>query len=210
MAGVNASRSDDLLVAYPIVAPARAARLADLAVEIRPHGGVIRVGLDSLFAAQIVADAARSRDITIGILIDIDTGNQRTGLSEVDAIRQLAREIDRIVKTNQSLRLDGLFLFPGHVKGAAAEQQTMIAAESDLIAEIKAALAKDGLTLPIISGGSTPTQRTAHGNRHLTEIRPGTSVYNDANTVRGGYCELSDLCRDGGDDRGQYQRAGAV
>src|SRR5690606_19161585 len=49
-----------------------------------------------------------------------------------------------------------------------------------------------GLQAMIVSGGSTPTQAQSHLVTRLTEIRPGTSLYNDMNTVRGGFCELGD------------------
>jgi D-serine deaminase-like pyridoxal phosphate-dependent protein len=43
-----------------------------------------------------------------------------------------------------------------------------------------------------VSGGSTPTAFTSHLVTSLTEMRPGTYVYNDMNTVHAGYCELDD------------------
>jgi D-serine deaminase-like pyridoxal phosphate-dependent protein len=43
-----------------------------------------------------------------------------------------------------------------------------------------------------VSGGSTPTAYRSHLVPQVTEIRPGTSVYNDMNTVHGGFCTLAD------------------
>ncbi len=43
-----------------------------------------------------------------------------------------------------------------------------------------------------MSGGSTPTAYQSHLIRRITEIRPGTYVFNDMNTVAGGFCELDD------------------
>jgi D-serine deaminase-like pyridoxal phosphate-dependent protein len=48
------------------------------------------------------------------------------------------------------------------------------------------------LSSKIVSGGSTPTAYQSHWIPRLTEIRPGTYVFNDMNTVRGGYCGLED------------------
>jgi D-serine deaminase-like pyridoxal phosphate-dependent protein len=44
----------------------------------------------------------------------------------------------------------------------------------------------------IVSGGSTPTAYQSHLVSEYTEIRPGTYIYNDMNTVRGGWCKLED------------------
>jgi D-serine deaminase-like pyridoxal phosphate-dependent protein len=48
------------------------------------------------------------------------------------------------------------------------------------------------MNAPIVSGGSTPTAYQSHHVTHQTEIRPGTYIYNDMNTVRGGFCALED------------------
>jgi D-serine deaminase-like pyridoxal phosphate-dependent protein len=44
----------------------------------------------------------------------------------------------------------------------------------------------------IVSGGSTPSAEFAHLIPGLTEIRPGTYVYNDLNTYYQGACALED------------------
>jgi D-serine deaminase-like pyridoxal phosphate-dependent protein len=48
------------------------------------------------------------------------------------------------------------------------------------------------LSVSIISGGSTPTAFNSHLFEVVTEIRPGTYVFNDANTLLGGHCTLAD------------------
>jgi D-serine deaminase-like pyridoxal phosphate-dependent protein len=48
------------------------------------------------------------------------------------------------------------------------------------------------MAAPIVSGGSTPTAYQSHLVSHLTEIRPGTYIFNDMNTVRGGFCSHDD------------------
>jgi D-serine deaminase-like pyridoxal phosphate-dependent protein len=51
---------------------------------------------------------------------------------------------------------------------------------------------RHGLCRGIVSGGSTPTAFRSHLVPQCTEIRPGTYVFNDMNTVRGGFCRLDD------------------
>src|SRR5436190_5337557 len=57
-----------------------------------------------------------------------------------------------------------------------------------MLADFRAA----GIDVKIVSGGSTPTLFHSHELEGLTEIRPGTYVYNDVNTVRSGGCGLED------------------
>src|SRR5205814_9455191 len=51
---------------------------------------------------------------------------------------------------------------------------------------------RSGLEARIVSGGSTPTAYQSHHIKALTEIRPGTYIYNDMSTVSCGCCELAD------------------
>jgi D-serine deaminase-like pyridoxal phosphate-dependent protein len=55
-----------------------------------------------------------------------------------------------------------------------------------------AELTRAGLTPPVVSGGSTPTIWRTHEIAHLTEMRPGTYVYNDRGTSEIGACGEDD------------------
>ena len=48
------------------------------------------------------------------------------------------------------------------------------------------------MPVEIVSGGSTPSAQLSHQIPGLTEIRPGTYVYNDLNTFYQGACRLDD------------------
>ena len=56
------------------------------------------------------------------------------------------------------------------------------------IAEARAA----GFELPIVSGGSTPTMWHSHQIEGMNEMRPGTYIFNDRNTVISGACTMAD------------------
>jgi D-serine deaminase-like pyridoxal phosphate-dependent protein len=49
-----------------------------------------------------------------------------------------------------------------------------------------------GIEVRVVSGGSTPTLFRSHEVTGVNEIRPGTYVYNDVNTVRSGGCNWDD------------------
>ena len=51
---------------------------------------------------------------------------------------------------------------------------------------------RDGIEVRIVSGGSTPSLFHSHEVRGVNEVRPGTYVYNDINTVASGACTLDD------------------
>lgn len=182
-AQVMAEVAGDLLVAYPGVDRYRCGQLAALA-----RSKAIHVAVDSTVAADALADAARSAGSVIGILVDLDVGHHRTGVQTPADALQLARHISG----QPGLRLDGLLFFPGQIAGAPATQESPMRQLDSLLGEILGLWRHSGLEARIVSGGSTPTALRSHFVKHLTEIRPGTYVYNDMNCVHGGYAQLSD------------------
>lgn len=173
----------DVLVAYPAIDPARTARLAHLAKHI-----TLRVAVDSMEGAKQIAAAANRAKATIGILVDLDVGMGRTGLQTPGEALKLAAMVDR----SPGLRLDGLLFYPGHIQSRPEEQEPALAEVSRKLADTLELWAEHGLEARVVSGGSTPTAFQSHLVADLTEIRPGTYIYNDMNVVRGGFCTLED------------------
>jgi D-serine deaminase-like pyridoxal phosphate-dependent protein len=182
-AEVMAEVADDILLAYPAIDPARTARVAHLSAH-----ATLRVAVDSRQGAKLLADAANRASATIGILVDLDVGMGRTGLQTPSEALKLAQFVD----ATSGLRLDGLFCYPGHINQPSAEQTAALQAVSDKLAATLRMWTDHGLQARIVSGGSTPTAFQSHQVPEYTEIRPGTYIYNDMNTVRGGYCTLED------------------
>ena len=173
----------DILVAYPAADPARAERIARLA-----RVATIRVAVDTAAAAAVIGAAAARAGTTVGILVDLDLGMGRTGVPDVAALLALAR----MVGGTPGLRLEGIFCYPGQIMAPPEEQAAPLVAAAALVAEAVDRFDRAGLCRGIVSGGSTPTAYRSHLVPALTEIRPGTNVFNDLNTLRGGYCDLAD------------------
>jgi len=182
-AEVMAEVTNDLLVAYPTVDSARAARLAELAKRVD-----VRVAIDSAISADALDAAAAAHSSTIGILVDLDVGYHRTGVQSIESLVALARH----VSTRKNLRFDGLMCYPGHVVSRASEQTGALTAIAKTLHEAIAALKKSGIECRSVSGGSTPTGFNSHLVPQLTEIRPGTYIFNDWNTASGAWCAPDD------------------
>ena len=174
---------DDLLMAYPAVDPSRCGRLAEIARK-----GTMRVAVDSIQAVDALAAAACLANSVIGLLVEMDVGLGRTGVGTPEETLKLAQYISGI----RGVRLDGILCYPGHIWAAADAQEPLLSTVSSRLREAQALWAEHGLEAKIISGGSTPTAYQSHLVQGLTEIRPGTYIFNDMNTVRAGFCELSD------------------
>ncbi len=178
-----AASPDDLLVAFPIIGQAKLARLTAIARETD-----VTVALDSAQAASQLSDAARSADVEIGVLAEVDAGLGRVGVSPGEQLLQLAQTIEKL----PHLRLAGIAFYPGHIKSLDEAGRRAMAQLSELLTGILADFRAAGIEIGIVSGGSTPTLFHSHEIQGLTEIRPGTYVFNDLNTIHSGGCELED------------------
>lgn len=181
---------DDVFVAYPVAEVHRANRLARLGRLAR-----ISVGIDSEIGAKVLSRAAEYYGVELEVLIEIDTGLQRSGLAKSDEALALAKVTDKL----PGLKLKGLFTHAGHAHGQDARGREMTGkAEGEIIVEIGQSLKARGFAMEVLSTGSTPSASIVAQVPGVTEIRPGTYVFNDGSLVAPGVatwdqCALSVL-----------------
>lgn len=182
-AEVMSEVSDDLLVMYPPVGERRAARMAKLARDVR-----LTVALDSRTAAEDLSRAAATAGSRPRVLIEIDAGMHRVGLpSLADAV-----DLGTAVQKLTNLDLVGFAFYPGHVRGHVDEQEPQLADLRRIVANARAAFGRAGLPVQVVSAGSTPTIWRTHEITGVTEMRPGTYIFNDRTTAEIGACALDD------------------
>ncbi len=173
----------DLLVAYPIIGKAKLARLMEVARRTR-----VTVALDSTFAARQLSEAARAARVEIGVLAEADVGLGRVGVNPSEQLLHLAQCIEKL----PHLSLEGITFYPGQIKDVEESGLRALAQVADLLREVLDEFRAAGIQPKVVSGGSTPTLFHSHEVEGLNEIRPGTYVYNDINTIRSGGCGLED------------------
>ncbi len=177
----------DIFLAYEIVGGPKLARLLRLAREIR-----LRVGVDSLEVAEPLARAAAGAGCTVDVMLEVDTGLGRCGVAPGEPLLALARGVGRL----PGLRVAGIFTYRGYrpdPDAAGREEGEIMVAAADR-------LRGAGIRVDDVSVGSTPTGRAAARVRGITEIRPGTYVFNDATQLHWGVarpeeCALTVLTR---------------
>ncbi|MDQ2889312.1 MAG: alanine racemase [Gemmatimonadota bacterium] len=175
--------SDDLLNAFPPVGPGRAHRLMALNSRVK-----LTVALDSREAVDMLQAAARAAGRRVGVYVELDVGMRRVGLGDPSSVVSLSR----YVTEQSSLEFTGVALYPGHIRGATHEQDAGLERlNSDLNSTLDA-LDTAGLTPAVVSAGSTPTLWRTHELPRVTEIRPGSYVYNDRTIATLGACDWSD------------------
>jgi D-serine deaminase-like pyridoxal phosphate-dependent protein len=173
----------DLLLAYPIIGRAKLERLMEVARRTR-----LTVALDSPIAARQLADAARAAQVEVGVLAEVDVGLGRVGVSPGEPLLELAQSIENL----PHLSFEGITFYPGHIKDLDELGRQALEQLSSLVGAILDDFRRAGLEPKVVSGGSTPTLFHSHEVQGLTEIRPGTYVFNDVNTVRSGGCAVED------------------
>ena len=174
---------DDILVAFPVIGPAKLQRLMTVAELTR-----ITVALDSKEALAELSEAASQFGRSIGVLIEMDVGLGRVGLEPGPAILEFARAIEAC----PCVTFEGLTFYPGHIRHMDHGATTALQAVSELVNGAVQLLETNGFEVRVVSGGSTPTLFHSHEVTRLNEIRPGTYIFNDRNTKDLGACSLED------------------
>jgi D-serine deaminase-like pyridoxal phosphate-dependent protein len=168
---------DDILIAYPIWGEEKLRRLRALRERAR-----IRVSLDSVEIAEGLGRLGRETGSPVEILVEVDTGHHRLGLPPGRPTVDLVRRIAGIA----GLDVIGLLTHGGHAYRSRTPEELAAAARregADLV-ETAELCARDGIELREISVGSTPTARHVAGVTGVTEVRPGTYIFNDAAMMR--------------------------
>jgi D-serine deaminase-like pyridoxal phosphate-dependent protein len=172
----------DLLVAFPIIGHTKLARLMEVAKRTR-----VTVALDNAGAARQLSDAAQAAQVEVGVLAELDVGLGRVGVAPGE-ILNLAQSMQKL----PHLRFEGITFYPGQIKSLDESGLAETARVSEILREVLAKFRTAGIETRIVSGGSTPTLFHSHEFCGVTEIRPGTYVFNDINTVRSGACAMQD------------------
>ncbi len=161
----------DLLVTYNVLGRQKLERLVRLAKRTD-----LTVTVDNRVVAQGISDAAESAGVVVGVLVELGSELERTGVPTPAGLVELARRVDEL----PGLRLRGLMTYPSSPENA------------DRIAEAVERLDAAGLSTEIVSGGGTPSARRAHEVPAVTEHRAGTYVFNDTRMVEAGVATLED------------------
>jgi D-serine deaminase-like pyridoxal phosphate-dependent protein len=178
-----AAGPQDLLVAYPVLGARKLARLMTIADQTE-----ITVALDSRQAAAELSSAAETFERAVQVLVEVDAGLGRVGVPAPEDAVDLARFVCR----QSGLEFAGIAFYPGHIKQIGEETERQVRELSALLGRIRDELRQAGMPPRIVSGGSTPLLYHSHQVEYLNEIRPGTYIFNDRNTVMLNACRWED------------------
>ena len=168
---------DDILIAFPVYGGSKLARLQALRNRAR-----IQVTLDSLEVARGLGALGVASGDPVEVLVEVDTGLHRMGLEPGDATVEL---VTRLVEID-GIAVMGLLTHAGHAYGVNGPPQRteLVKREMDDLLSTQRRLVDLGISVREISVGSTPTVGEELRQRGVTEVRPGTYVFNDTTMIR--------------------------
>lgn len=170
----------DIFIAYPLIGDFRIRRALKLTKLIR-----LILAVDSLQGAKALSEAAEAEGISFEVRLEVDTGLKRTGVKYGKAI-----ELAQAIAILPGLRLRGIYTFRGLVHNGKPTTDNIAAGheEGKLLVSLAHQMRNIGLDIVDISGGSSPTGRYVAQIEGVTEVRPGTYIFNDYMQVKEKAC----------------------
>lgn len=174
---------DDIFIAFPLMTEAKIRR----ALAVSKRIANLIVGVDSEEGARLLAKVALSEGRSLQVRLEVDTGLRRTGIPYDEALR-LARFIHGL----EGIALTGIYTFRGALLNGKPTMDIESAGkeEGQLMAELAERIREAGIPLKDVSVGSSPTGYFAAAVPGVTEIRPGTYVFQDRMQVAFGTCAI--------------------
>jgi len=162
----------DILIANQIIGHRKLDRLMTLAEEVH-----VTVAVDSDVGLQMLNEAAQQQHVCLEVLIEIDTGVHRCGLSDKGEILRLAEHIS----TLNNIQLLGIMTHEGHVEhgcSRAAIKCKSLEVGQEMVSCAEA-LREAGHDIEVVGVGSTVSAPFIAAVDGITEMHPGTYVFND-------------------------------
>lgn len=166
----------DVLIAYPLVGPntQRAAAL------IRKYPGTrFSALIDDPNATRALSEAMAGAGQQIGVILDLDVGQHRTGI----AVGPAALALYELAGSLPGLRLEGFQLYDGHNNQPdRADREKAVREFIRPVLELRAAAEGKGLAVPRLVCGGTPSFPVYAAMNDIPgiECSPGTFVLHDA------------------------------
>ncbi len=166
-----ASGIRDILVANQVVGDRKMARLTHL----QRHADVM-VAIDHPVHVRMISEAARGVGVNVRVLVEVDIGMQRCGVTPGKAALELAQQAHAV----PGVAFAGLMGYEGQAMDLPdREKETACADAISLLADSRELIETSGIECPIVSAGGTGTLAFTPSCPGLTEIQAGGGIMMD-------------------------------
>ncbi|AMV28870.1 D-threonine aldolase [Gemmata sp. SH-PL17] len=166
----------DVLIAYPLVGP----NIERACALIRKFPGTrFSALIDDPDMTRALSSAMKAAGLEIGVVLDLDVGQHRTGIAIGDA----ARSLYELAGSLPGLRPEGFQLYDGHnSQPDRAEREKAVREFIQPVLELRAKAEGKGIPVPRLVCGGTPSFPVYAAMTDVPgiECSPGTFVLHDA------------------------------
>src|SRR5687768_629200 len=161
------------------------------AIELLKTGVKLNLLTDDSDTVLALDKFAGDADVVFDVFVKVDCGTHRVGV-EPDSEEAIA--IPRLLSDAANLNFAGILTHAGHSYNARSDDEIVDVArhERDSMVELAARIGRQGIAVPTVSVGSTPTMSTIDHLDGVDEIRPGNYIFFDAYQATLGSCGFED------------------
>jgi D-serine deaminase-like pyridoxal phosphate-dependent protein len=176
--GVN-----NVYISNEVVAPAKLARVADLAHRVAAEHGQLAIAVDSFEGVHRLANAMDDRRRTgesavIDVFVEVDVGQGRCGVPPGRAALDLAVAI----RKHPALRFAGLQAYHGraqHLRTPQARREAIAQAVQDVVFTRKM-IEAEGIPVDLVTGAGTGSMVCETASGVYGELQAGSFLFMDA------------------------------
>ena len=165
-----------LLITTEIAGQPKMARL----VALRKRA-VVLAAVDDMDTARSLSDAMRAAGLVLDVLVDVNVGQERTGVTPDGA-----GELAACVASLSGLRLRGIQAYEGHLQHvyAEADRRAKWRECADRMLAARDGITTRGLNVEILSTAGTGTCAFAAELAEVTEVQAGSFPFMDCDYAR--------------------------
>ncbi len=162
----------DILIAHLPVGATRIERISDLC-----ESADVIVTCDHYAQAEPLASVCMRKGVCCRVLVDINIGMNRTGITPGRDAIELARAIDKL----PGLQLAGIMGYEGHAMPLmdADAKRRLIRESLGLLTQSREQFLQAGLCCDIVSAGGTGSLSYAAQCEGITELQSGGGIFGD-------------------------------
>ena len=164
---------DNILITYEIIGSFKIRRLMALAKSTK-----VSVTVDDVANVVDLSEAANAAQVSIGVSLDVNVGQNRCGVEPDKSVIELAQAVEAA----PGLQFLGIHAYNGAIQSVEDDDKRK-ALDSDSMGKTLAAinhLRSAEIPCEIVTAGGTGTYNMTGSYSHITEIQPGSYVFMDA------------------------------
>lgn len=163
----------EVLIANLVVGPVKCRRVAELAQQMRTI-----VCVDHVAHLEPLSQAAQERGTTVSVLVELDIGMQRVGVTIGPEARRLIDETQQC----PGVEFAGVMAYEGHLLTISDpnEKRRRICETLEPVITFRQQLMEQGIPCPIVSCGGTGSFEITSTIAGVTELQAGGAILMDA------------------------------